>query len=178
MRLVVPGLRMASLNRVGYGLTVATHVPAEHFPSRRGEVLTVRSPYGERVRNASALGRMTANGRAARMPIHPLRPRFFDPAAEKAELPGLTPHELPHTAASPLRPATVKAIQQMLDHASAAMTLDVYAGLFADDLDAVADRLDRALAKLNADQMRTERRPSRSNQAVLPLENPSAQAAG
>jgi hypothetical protein len=66
----------------------------------------------------------------------------------------------------------------MLDHASASMTLDVYAGLFADDLDAVADRLDRALAKLNADQMRTERRPSRSNQAVLPLENPSAQAAG
>ena len=34
---VVPGLRMASLNGVGYGLTVATHVPAEHFPSRRGE---------------------------------------------------------------------------------------------------------------------------------------------
>jgi hypothetical protein len=60
----------------------------------------------------------------------------------------------------------------MLDHASAAMTLDVYAGLFADDLDAVADRLDRALAKLNADQMRTERRPSRSNQAVLPSRIP------
>ena len=30
----------------------------------------------------------------------------------------------------------------MLGHASAAMTLDVYAGLFADDLDAVADALD------------------------------------
>jgi hypothetical protein len=30
----------------------------------------------------------------------------------------------------------------MLGHASAAMTLDVYAGLFPDDLDAVADRLD------------------------------------
>jgi hypothetical protein len=30
----------------------------------------------------------------------------------------------------------------MLGHASAAMTLDIYAGLFADDLDAVADRLD------------------------------------
>jgi len=34
--------------------------------------------------------------------------------------------------------ADVKAVQQMLGHASAAMTLDVYAGLFADDLDAVA----------------------------------------
>lgn len=30
----------------------------------------------------------------------------------------------------------------MLGHASAAMTLDTYAGLFGDDLDAVADRLD------------------------------------
>jgi hypothetical protein len=48
----------------------------------------------------------------------------------------------------------------MLRHASAAMTLDLYAGLFADDLDAVADRLDRAVVKLNADQMRTKRRTS------------------
>jgi len=30
----------------------------------------------------------------------------------------------------------------MLGHSSAAMTLDVYAGLFADDLDALADGLD------------------------------------
>jgi len=36
----------------------------------------------------------------------------------------------------------VKAVQRMLGHASAAMTLDVYAGLFGDDLDAVADALD------------------------------------
>jgi hypothetical protein len=43
--------------------------------------------------------------------------------------------------------ANVKAVQQMLGHASAAMTLDVYAGLFADDLDSVADQLDRALAR-------------------------------
>jgi integrase len=35
----------------------------------------------------------------------------------------------------------VKVVQQMLGHASAAMTLDVYAGLFGDDLDSVADRL-------------------------------------
>jgi hypothetical protein len=32
----------------------------------------------------------------------------------------------------------------MLGHASAAMTLDVYAGLFNPDLDDVADRLDEA----------------------------------
>jgi len=38
----------------------------------------------------------------------------------------------------------VKAIQRMLGHASAAMTLDVYADLFDDDLDAVATALDHA----------------------------------
>lgn len=38
--------------------------------------------------------------------------------------------------------ANVKAVQRMLGHASAAMTLDIYAGLFADDLDGVADALD------------------------------------
>ena len=35
------------------------------------------------------------------------------------------------------------------------MTLDVYAGLFAYNLDEVADRLDQAFANLNADQVRT-----------------------
>ena len=74
--------------------------------------------------------------------------------------------------------ANVKAVQQMLGHASAAMTLDVYAGLFADDLDEVADQLDRAFIKLNADQMRTARRPSQSSQGVLPFENLPEQASG
>jgi site-specific recombinase XerC len=40
------------------------------------------------------------------------------------------------------RGANVKAVQRMLGHASAAMTLDRYADLFDDDLDDVADRLD------------------------------------
>ncbi len=34
----------------------------------------------------------------------------------------------------------------MLGHASAAMTLDVYADLFDDDLEAVSERLDLAIA--------------------------------
>jgi integrase len=108
------------------------------------------------------------------------RPRFFDPAAEKVGLLGLTPHELRHTAASLAiaAGANVKAVQLMLGHASAAMTLDIYAGLFADDLDAVADRLDRAFVKLNADQMRTKRRTSRPDQTELPFENPPEQGTG
>ncbi|WP_242624536.1 hypothetical protein [Micromonospora kangleipakensis] len=43
----------------------------------------------------------------------------------------------------------------MRGHASASMTLDVYAGLFGDDLDAVANRLDEAFAARDADHLRT-----------------------
>ncbi|KAE8763519.1 tyrosine-type recombinase/integrase [Georgenia thermotolerans] len=55
----------------------------------------------------------------------------------------LTFHDLRHTAASlAIRVgATVKAVQEMLGHASAQETLNTYAGLFPDEQDAVADRL-------------------------------------
>lgn len=81
------------------------------------------------------------------------RRRSFDPAAAAVGLAGLTPHELRHPAASLAvsAGANVKAVQRMLGHASAAMTLDVYADLFEDDLDDVADRLDG----LAADSLRT-----------------------
>ena len=45
----------------------------------------------------------------------------------------------------------MKAVQQMLGHASAAMTLDVYAGLFEDDLDSVAAALDALLTAATND---------------------------
>lgn len=58
-------------------------------------------------------------------------------------IPRLTPHDLRHAAASLAisSGANVKAVQRMLGHASAAMTLDMYADLSDDDLDAVASRL-------------------------------------
>jgi integrase len=89
------------------------------------------------------------------------RRRVFDPALRAAGLGELTPHELRHTAASlaVAAGANVKAVQRMLGHASAAMTLDVYSGLFDDDLDAVADRLDTAAKTArqdHADNLRTD----------------------
>lgn len=42
----------------------------------------------------------------------------------------------------------MKAVQRMLGHASASMTLDQYTGLFDTDLDAVADALDQRLRAL------------------------------
>jgi integrase len=92
------------------------------------------------------------------LPNNNFRWRGFDQAAACVGLAGLTPHELRHTAASlaVAAGANVKAIQRMLGHASAAVRLDVYAGLFPDDLDAVADRLDAAASQAGADYLRTE----------------------
>jgi integrase len=54
--------------------------------------------------------------------------------------PRVTAHVLPHTAVSLAisAGANPKVVQRMLGHASAAMTLDVYADLFDSDLDQVA----------------------------------------
>jgi integrase len=78
--------------------------------------------------------------------VHGFRRRAFDRAAASLGLTGLVPHELRHTAASlaVASGAKVKAVQSMLGHASAAMTLDRYSHLFDDSLEAVADRLDQA----------------------------------
>lgn len=90
--------------------------------------------------------------------IHLLRPHAWTGwyaraviASKKADpaFPTVTIHDLRHTAASMAisAGANVKLVQRMLGHASAAMTLDTYADLFDDDLDAVSDRLDEARAK-------------------------------
>lgn len=100
-------------------------------------------------------------GRAPDDPVFPgsrgngwFRGRMFrrgwlDPAAGSIGQPRLTPHELRHTAASLAvsAGANVKAVQRMLGHASAAVTLDVYADLFEDDLDAVSAALDQAVQR-------------------------------
>lgn len=71
---------------------------------------------------------------------------WFAKAVNVSRVPRMTPHDLRHTAASLAvsAGANVKAVQKMLGHASAAMTLDVYADLFDDDLEAVATALDAA----------------------------------
>jgi len=97
-------------------------------------------------RGADELVFPARNGQALRNAN--FRRRVFDPAVRSAGLDKLTPHDLRDTAASLAvsAGANVKAVQRMLGHASAAMTLDVYAGLFDDDLDAVAERMDAAAA--------------------------------
>jgi integrase len=78
-------------------------------------------------------------------------------AATTPESPTITPpHDLRHTAASLAvsSGANVKAVQRMLGQAKASMTLDVYADLFDEDLDVVADRLDTAIKSASAGSLR------------------------
>ena len=80
------------------------------------------------------------------------RARVFDAAVGKCQraddaFPSITPDDLRHTAASLAisAGANVKAVQRMLGHAKASVTLDVYADLFDEDLDDVAANLDAAI---------------------------------
>lgn len=68
--------------------------------------------------------------------------------------PRITAHALRHTAASLAisAGAHAKVVQRMLGHASAAMTLDVYADLFDSDLTAVADKLEESVGKMWAER--------------------------
>jgi integrase len=75
---------------------------------------------------------------------HNFRRRVFTPAAERIGIPDLLIHDLRDTAASLAisTGASIKAVQRMLGHASAAMTLDTYGSLFEEDLEALANRID------------------------------------
>ena len=69
---------------------------------------------------------------------------WFAAAVTRAKVQKITPHDLRHTCASLAVSAGVNvlALQRMLGHTSAKVTLDTYADLFDDDLDAVAVTLD------------------------------------
>ena len=72
--------------------------------------------------------------------------RTFTPAAKSAGLvpPKLRVHDLRHTAASLMvaSGAGVKLVQSQLGHRTATLTLDRYAHLFPDELDALSGALD------------------------------------
>jgi integrase len=105
---------------------------AAHIAGRAPDEPLFTSPKGGLLRNSN------------------FRHSIFDPAVRRAGLAPLTPHNLRDTAASlaVASGANVKSVQRMLGHASAAMTLDVYSGLFDAELDDVADRMDDAAGGL------------------------------
>lgn len=101
----------------------------------------------------------TARGQQIR--TNNFKSRYFDEAVKQVNLAaseakaaggldlpwisaGLWVHDLRHTAASwaVQSGASVKSVQRMLGHATAAITLDVYTGLFDQDLDDVAIKME------------------------------------
>jgi integrase len=85
--------------------------------------------------------------------------RVFTPTAQDAGIvpPKLRVHDLRHTAAS-LQIASgagVKVVQQQLGHSTATLTLDRYAHLFPDELDALSNALDGMRMRTPADSVRT-----------------------
>jgi integrase len=80
---------------------------------------------------------------------------WFRAAVKKAKVQAITPHDLRHTCASLAVSAGVNvlALQRMLGHTSAKVTLDTYADLFDDDLDAVAATLHSRFSPQNVAKM-------------------------
>lgn len=118
------------------------------WPSQKGGYLgppsSVRSWLSGAVeRCQESATKQRASERKAKPKSDPTTPVF----------PRITAHDLRHTAASLAisAGANVKAVQRMLGHASAAMTLDTYADLFDSDQDDVAD----AMGKMWADSGQT-----------------------
>ncbi|KQO02841.1 integrase [Arthrobacter sp. Leaf234] len=87
--------------------------------------------------------------------VHEDNMSWFAGAVKRSGVPRITPHDLRHTAASfsVSAGANVKAVQRMLGHSSAAMTLDVYADLFDEDLDGISDALDHAVSAASVGRM-------------------------
>lgn len=88
--------------------------------------------------------------------------------------PRVTAHALRHTAASLAisAGANPKVVQRMLGHASAAMTLDVYADLFDSDLMSVADSVGKMWAKQSQTHKRSTRKQALPADTSLEMLSP------
>jgi integrase len=150
-------LRVRHIDLLRCRLTVSANLPTRHRATqvvapKSHERRTVSFPKHLREPLAACINGkrpedwLFSTGSGQPLDLSNWRRQVFGPAVTSLGLQPLTPHNLRHTAASlAVRAgAPVNVVQRMLGHASAAMTLDVYAGLFANDLDALAERLDDA----------------------------------
>ena len=94
---------------------------------------------------------MFAGGDGGYLPCPKSTNGWFVRAVKQTGVQSITPHDLRHTCASLAVSAGVNvlALQRMLGHTSAKVTLDTYADLFDDDLDAVAVTLHSRYSREN-----------------------------
>ncbi|EKF23257.1 phage integrase family protein [Mycolicibacterium hassiacum DSM 44199] len=140
-------IHSSATNVRGMGI-VETSSTKSHKP----RIVPVPGPIWERLmqelpESQDALVFPSYLGRDRYLPIEEFRCALDRAKAEVGINPRMSPHDLRHTAASlAIREgANVKALQRMLGHASAAITLDRYSHLFDEDLTALANRMGKAL---------------------------------
>lgn len=77
------------------------------------------------------------------------RSGHFNKAVDACALTGITPHSLRHSyaALAVQAGANVNVLQKAMGHSDIRLTLDTYGGLFGDDLDALAERIDAAASQ-------------------------------
>jgi integrase len=131
------------------------------FPAAAGGYA---KPPGVNTWFSGAVDRCVSAAQTARAAQHQAHP---DREPDTPPFPRITPHDLRHTAASLAvsAGANVKAVQKMLGHASAAMTLDTYADLFDRDAEAVADAHDQRLAGMVFSPNAAKTQPKAAGQA-------------
>lgn len=113
----------------------------------------LHEPLAKRVKEVGSEGLLFTTVEGAMLNRSNYYKRVHDPVVAElveelgGDFPRVRLHELRHTAASlAVRAgANPKAVQTMLGHASAAMTLDTYSDLFPDDLDRVAESVGRLI---------------------------------
>ncbi|MDF7666132.1 site-specific integrase [Bifidobacterium sp. ESL0745] len=90
---------------------------------------------------------------------------WYARALKASGVPTLTLHDLRHTAASIAvsSGANVKAVQRMLGHQKASMTLDTYADLFDSDLDEVVTRMSKEIEKAKMDSQQQNQQQISNN---------------
>lgn len=144
------GLRLGECRRLDVeDVDVArSRLLVKRAKSGRGREVPITAPVLAMLDLDGAARPLFCSANGGRIDTNNWRARVFAPACEKAGLQGLRIHDLRHTAASLMvaSGATVKDVQAALGHASAAMTLDVYAHLFDGGLDVVGERMTALLA--------------------------------
>ncbi|MDN5977426.1 tyrosine-type recombinase/integrase [Acidipropionibacterium jensenii] len=144
------GLRISEACRLDVGDVKAERGRLRVRKSKNGEGRDV--PVSATVLAMLDLGRgdaepLLTNSRGGRVDPDNWRSRVFAVARAKADMPDVRIHDLRHTAASLAiaSGADVKAVQRMLGHKSARMTLDLYGHLWDSALDLVASAIDERI---------------------------------
>lgn len=131
-------------------------LPKSVFAELQAHIKALPDPHGQGRERllfppARSGGYLYPPRKSAERPDRPgkIRVDWLEAGLRAAGVEYLSPHELRHTAASLAvsAGANVKALQRMLGHANASMTLDQYADLFDEDLDLLAERLEETLQR-------------------------------